>query len=102
MVTKPKSDRELRRFGLVVSGPLTLIAGVLLWRGADAGWYLLAISVALVSGALIRPGLLRPAERAWMWVAEIMGWVMTRVILILSFTLVIVPLGIVLRLMGKD
>jgi hypothetical protein len=34
--------------------------------------------------------------------AEIMGAIMTRVILTLSFYVVITPFGLLLRLMGKD
>ena len=40
--------------------------------------------------------------RAWMKLAEGMSWVMTRVILAAFFYLVLTPVGLCMRLFGKD
>jgi hypothetical protein len=52
-----------------------------------------------------RPGLafprvLQPIHRAWMALALVLSWVMTRVILALTFYLMITPLGLLMRLFG--
>ena len=37
-----------------------------------------------------------------MMLAGLMGWIMTRVILIAAFVVLITPIGLLLRLCGKD
>jgi hypothetical protein len=63
-----------------------------------------AVSAALVVWATGRwlAGLLRPLYYAWMMLAVLLGFVMTRVILFLVFALVVTPIGIVMRLLGRD
>jgi len=46
--------------------------------------------------------LLSPIEWAWMKLAHVMGFVMTRVILTVTYVLIIVPTGLIFKLMGKD
>ena len=48
------------------------------------------------------PIILKPIYLVWMIFAVILGWFMTRFILSLLFYLVITPIGLVLRIMGKD
>jgi hypothetical protein len=101
--TGPKA---LRQFGLVVGGVFAGIAAVVVWR---SGWAVgpTAIVLGSVGGALVlfglaAPALLRPVYRAWMALAFALGFVMTRVILTVVFVGLVVPIGFVLRLLGKD
>ncbi len=97
-----KSRAELRKFGLTMAVPLTLLGGLAWWRGSGlAEWLWGAAAVFAVTGLLV-PGILGPVERAWMRFALILSAIMTRVLLTLSFFLVITPFGWLLRLMGKD
>lgn len=99
---EPRTRSELRKFGLTMALPLTLLGGLAWWRGSDLStWLWGAAGVFLVMG-LVLPGALRPVERAWMRLAWILSSIMTRVLLTLSFFLVITPFGWLLRLMGKD
>lgn len=98
----PKSTKELRKFGLVMTVPFAIIGGLMMWRGKALAPYFLALGgFFLVSGLLI-PTILRPIEKAWMKFAEVLSVIMTRVILTLTFFLVITPLGLLMRMMGKD
>ena len=98
-----KTVSELRKFGLVLGPTLGAIAVFLLWRGSSiVGNVLLGLATLLMLGGLFRPSLLRPVERVWMALAERLAGVMTYVILGLTFYLVITPLGLLLRIMGKD
>ena len=99
---KTKTKKELRKFGIVMSVPLAIIGGILFWKGKPSGGYFLALAAFFLICGLLLPGILVPIERAWMKFAEIISAVMTRVILILTFYLVITPVGLLLRLMGKD
>lgn len=99
------SPRALRRFGLVVGGVLLVVAGVIVWRhGAPgpAAWTLAAVGTPLVVVGLARPTLLHPVYVAWMSLALVLGFVMTRVVLTLVFFLVVTPIGLVFRVLGKD
>ena len=113
MVDKAKpGERELRSFGLifglfsilVFAFLIPLIAGG--WRQFLEPsnwplwpWVLGAVSVVL---ALIHPVSLRPLHRLWMRFAEIAGWINSRIIMVLLFFVIIMPIGLVMRLFGYD
>jgi hypothetical protein len=74
------------------------------FRYAENGhwyWFLIASGLFLVMGYLAIP-LLRPLYLIWMKFAFMLGWINTRILLGLFFFLVLTPMGIVLRVMGKD
>ncbi len=82
--------------------PLAIIGGVLLWKGKFLAPYVLILSALFLIFGLFFPKLLAPVEKIWMKFAEILSVIMTRVILTLTFYLVITPLGLLVRLLGKD
>lgn len=95
------TDRDLRNFGLSVGLVLIVLGAFLGWKDA-AGWpYPAGAGALLLGSGLLAPALLKPLQKAWMALALIMGWVMSRVILLLLFYLVLTPLGLVLRRAGK-
>ena len=99
---RPKSVPELRKFGFVMTGAFAVLGAIAAWRGRPAAPYLFALAVIFLLPALTWPRLLAPVERAWMKLAEAIGSVMTVVILTLAFLIVFTPMGIILRLLGKD
>lgn len=91
------SRRALRSFGVVVGGVFVLIGAFVLWR---RGWdltalpgTLLGLGGGLLLLGLIAPTLLRLIYRAWMALALVLGFVMTRVLLTLVFALAVTPIG---------
>ncbi len=97
------SAGALRQFGVVVGGVLAAAAGLLLWR-RGAGplvWGLGGVGGALVALGLVAPVLLGPLRRGWMTGAFVMGFVMTRVILTAAWVLIFIPIGLVMRALGK-
>jgi len=102
-MTKRTKRTELRNFGLIVGGVFGAIA---LWpaifRGGDIRTWCLALAALLIVPALIVPTALAPAHRAWMALASILGWVNTRIVLGVVFFVVITPIGLVMRLTGRD
>lgn len=97
-----KTRAELRRFGWVMAGPLSLLGGWFWWRGSPAAPWFFGAAALFAATSTVMPGVLGPVERAWMRLAWILSAIMTRVILTLSFFLVITPFGWFLRLIGKD
>lgn len=97
------SMRQLRSFGLIVGGGFAVL-GLLpvVLRGQPPRLWALSIAAALAVGGVVIPRALRPLHRVWMQLAEVLGWINTRIILLLVFFVVIVPTGAVLRVIGRD
>ena len=98
----PKEWVKFTALLVVVLAALTL----LLWRRTVidlSGLRLILLLLALVfASALVRPRWFRPLYRGAMTVSFAIGQVMGRVLLALIFVLLLVPLGVLLRLFGKD
>jgi len=92
-----------RSFGRAVGGVLLLIAGVLTWRGRiGAAEAVGAIGAVLVFLAFVRPSLLKRPRAVWMRGAMALGYVNARIILTVLFVLVLTPMGLIWRLIGRD
>ncbi len=97
--TKGSSDRA---FGLVFAAVFT-IAG--LWPLAGGGpvrIWALGLAVAFLAAVALRPKLLAPLNRIWTRLGRFLHCIANFVILALLFYLVITPMGLALRLLGKD
>ena len=98
----PLDRKALRNFGLLMAAVLLLIGGWLWWKEASS-WPWAAGAAALLAGCgLAVPAVLKPVYRAWMILALILGWVMTRVILTGVFYLVVTPIGFLGRAFGEQ
>lgn len=99
-----RTPRALKSFGYVVGIALVLAAGaVLLFNGSTPVTLGLATAgVLLVAFGITAPRVLGPVHLAWMALAVLLGYVMTRVILTLVFYLLVTPIGLLMRLSGRD
>lgn len=96
------TEKDLRRFGITV-GIGVALAGGLFWRqGRDFYLYFFGVSVVLLFLGLAAPRILKPFQKVWMSMAVLMGWVMTMMILAVFYYLVITPIGVLMRMFGKD
>lgn len=110
----PSSPSELRKFGLLFGAILAVLFGFLvpLFRHGSAlgmpftsgnwpAWPWLAGSL-VAAWALLHPASLTLLYRPWMRFASIAQWVNTRIIMVVLFYAIILPIGLLLRLFGKD
>ncbi len=97
-----QSKKDLKKFGLTVGIALIILAVLLYFAGKKSSVYFGAAGILLIIPALTVPGLLKPLNKAWMTFSIILGWIMTRVILIIFFYLVITPTGLLTRMFKKD
>src|SRR6185295_3415643 len=97
-----RSFRAEKEFGLVVGGVLVLLGGWWLYRGkfATVAPILLTLGALLILFGLIWPRALVWPNRAWMFLAEVLSWITTRIILGIVFFLVMTPIGVIKRLSG--
>src|SRR5881409_1715518 len=95
--------KHLRSFGLLVGGIFALI-GIwpVVWRGQPLRLWSLILGGVLMVLALAWPRSLTQVYRLWMRVGEVLGWINTRLILGALFYLLFTPLGVCMRLRGKD
>lgn len=96
------SPRQLRKFALAMAVPLALIGGFLLWRERTYYRYFFIASGLFVCPGLLIPVILTPLHKTWMAFSIITGWFMTRLILCVLFFIVLTPMALLLRLLGKD
>lgn len=96
------TNKELRKYGLTMAVALAVICGLLFWRGREYYFWFLVIAAAFFVTSLAVPIVLRPLYKAWMTLAHLMGWLMTRVILFIAFFIVLTPTGLLMKLLGKD
>lgn len=96
------TPKDIRKFGLLFSGICVLVGGYL-WYRENTAWQWLAGAAGffLVTGLFFHP-VLRPIYVVWMKFAFVLAWVNTRILLGVFFFLILTPLGLVMRLFGKD
>ena len=105
MSTRLIPDRKiLRNFGLLIAAVIVLVFGVVLpWlRGSAFPLWPWLVAATLAALALIRPAALRPIYRVWMRFGHLMNWLVSRVTLFIVYYTIVVPMGIIMRLCGKD
>ena len=100
-----------RSFGLTVGGILLGICIIRLGFGwwssglVDPGWFdygLLAVSLPLLVLGMVAPSLLAPLNKGWTKLGLVLFKVVNPIVLGLIFLTTIVPIGLLLRIMGKD
>lgn len=92
---------ELRKFGITVGIVTSLVGGVLLWQEKDYHYYFFMLSAVFLLFGLAASTLLKPLQKAWMTLAVLIGWVMTRIILTVLFYMGVTVLGLLMRLFKK-
>ena len=96
------AKKELKEFGILVGGISLILGFLLLWKQRPAYPYFLGAGGVLLIFGLLLPGVLKPLQKVWMSIAVILGFFMSRIILFILFYLVITPMGLLTRIMGKD
>ena len=103
--TADVTKTDLRKFGFIMGGMFALIFGGLLpWIFNAESWPIWPFIVLVVfwALALIIPESLRKVNEIWIKVGNVLGWVNSRIILGIMFYLLIFPIGLLLKVFGKD
>ena len=103
MSSSPTERKQLVTFGVTMAIAFAIVAAIRVWRrGLDAFAITSFVIAALFALAtLVAPAILAPIRHWWMRFAEVLGWINTRILLILIFYLVVTPLGLLMRLFRR-
>ncbi|MBI5472049.1 MAG: hypothetical protein HY961_06855 [Ignavibacteriae bacterium] len=116
MIEKIDSSQEaVRKTGKAFLIGFSIIAAVLFlansgWfqfdfqRGAASnGWkWFLGAAVVLFGLSRVAYPIMKPIHIGWMTLAFALGWLNTRILLSLFFYLILTPIGLMMRVFGKD
>lgn len=96
------SSKELRKFAITIAVVFGLFGCFLYYKQSAYASLFFLISAVLIAFGIALPKVLKPVYIGWMSFAVMMGFFMTRVILVLLFCIVFAPTGLIMRLLGKD
>lgn len=95
---------ELRKFGLTLASVFIGAFGLLLpllFSKPIPSWPWI-IGIAVLIPTMTKPSWLTAIYHPWMKVGHLLGWINTRIILGIIFFLLITPIGLIRRVLGKD
>jgi len=105
------SRRDIRNFGWTMLAGLTVLGGVLAWmsyhRSGEAAWRTLQILTGAGVGVFLSSVFLERTlglwlYKIWMGLALVLGKVMAPVVIGVFYFLMVTPIGLGARLLGRD
>jgi ABC-type uncharacterized transport system permease subunit len=102
MIQPKREVKTLRKFALTMFFALGILGAILVWRKRDTGFILWGIGAAALLMAWVQPRVLKPVHKYWMKLAVLLGLVSSHVVLGLLYYLVFTPIGLVMRVVGKN
>jgi Saxitoxin biosynthesis operon protein SxtJ len=72
------------------------------WYGGVVWPLHLGVAIVFLAIALLRPNALSPLNRLWTRFGLLIGMIVSPIVLGLLFVLVVTPVGLLMRLTGKD
>lgn len=97
------TTKDLRQFGHLVGGVFSVIG---LWpfffRSEPPRLWAMILGGLLILLGSVAPQSLTQVHRGWMTLGHVLGSINTKIILGIIYYLLITPMGLVMRLLGKD
>lgn len=105
--TAEVTKSDLRKFGFIMGVMIALMFGLLFpWIFDKTSenwpiWPFIVMAVFFVL-AVVLPEILRPVNHIWLKIGNVLGFINSRIILGAMFYLMIFPIGLILKVFGKD
>ena len=102
-MNKDATKKDLRQFGIALSVILGVFGTIHFFKGHGSAypWFFALAIVFLFLGILI-PKSLKQVFTIFTKIAHAIGWFNTRVILIVVYYIILTPIGLVMKMFGKD
>ncbi|MCH9688926.1 MAG: hypothetical protein K0V04_46260 [Deltaproteobacteria bacterium] len=103
-INKNPSKKELAWFGLMFLAFFGLIGGVVWWRfeAQNLAYGLWGAAGVIVAAYYAVPALQKPIYLGWLYAAYPIGWVISHVVMGIIYYVVITPIALVFKAMGRD
>jgi apolipoprotein N-acyltransferase len=98
-VVKGPSDR---RFGFTFAVIFAVLGLLSVWRHSTHGFYLFAVAVAFAIITIVHAAALGPLNKFWLKFSLLLHAIVSPIVMALMFFAVFVPMGLLLRALGKD
>jgi len=95
---KTSSDRS---FGFVFTAAFSIIGLVPLLSGDPVRWWAIGVFGAFLAASIVYPGVLAPLNRIWTKFGFLLHRVVNPIVMGLLFFIVITPIAMIMRLVGK-
>jgi hypothetical protein len=99
---EPPRTSSDRSFGLVFAGVFLIVGLAPLVHGGGVRWWSLAVALAFLLVAFIRPAILAPLNWVWTRFGLLLHKVMNPLVMGLLFYVALTPMALAMRLAGKD
>jgi hypothetical protein len=93
--------KDLVNFAHVMAVACAVIAGIALWRHAGAWRPWAALAALFICARVLHPPVLLPLQKAWMALAVLLGWAVSRIVLTVLYYAAFTTIGGIGRLFGK-
>ena len=92
-----------QKFGGFVAGIFGLLAAYGFWTGESfLGFSAGLIAALFIAISIVAPRTLRPLNRLWMQFGQLLGRLISPIVLGAIFFLIFTPVGLIMRLVGRD
>ena len=103
MDKKEVTKKQLRTFGIALSIFLGIIGLIQFFKGNTPQnfWFWGASGIVFLA-TLVVPVLIKPIYSVAIFIAHILGWINTRIILGLIYYLMFTPISLIMKISGRD
>jgi len=91
-----------RNFGIVFATVFAIVGGYLYWKSGTVTWWPFVVAAAFAITAIAFPRVLHWPNILWFKFGLLLGRVIGPLVMAVVYLLVMVPLGLLVRLFGKD
>ena len=99
--SKFNDKKEWRKFGIGLGIIFGIIATIQLLKGHSVYPYFYGAGSTVLLAGFVAPILIKPLFIGFSYLGLVLGWISTRVILMLVFFLLLTPISLLLRMTGK-
>ena len=97
-----KTQNSNKSFGLLFFIVFLIIGLWPLKNGDSLNIYFIAISITFLILGLINSKLLSPLNKIWIKLGEVLGIIISPIVMFLVYFIVLTPISLIVRLFGKD
>jgi len=91
-----------RSFGWVFGAIFAIITGFVYYKSGQLSYWLLALTLVFIAVSLLAPKLFKPLNFVWFKFGMLLGNIIAPLVMMLIFFVVVTPIGLLMRLFGKD